>query len=289
MTIDEQASVQAPVVFRYLDARQFLGDYYRYKKATSRAFSYRAFSRKAGLGSPNYLKLFVDGQRNLSAEMAGRFGTAAGLEGSAHTYFVDLVAFTQARTTDDKASAYERLLRFREHRAVHRIDIAYGQYHREWYIPAIRELAFCDDFEANAEWIASRMQPPIRPRQAQQALDLLIELQMLQEDDAGRWRPADTLLTTGPEVKGLHYVQYHRTMIGRALAALDDLPPADRDITSVTIAVPREGIALLKERLSNVRRELLDLSTESPCPERVVQVNLQLFPLTRADPSGDET
>jgi len=281
--VKDEAERTAPVVFRYLDARRFLGDYYRYKKATGRSFSYRAFSRKVGLGSPNYLKLVIDGERNLSPEMAGRFAAAAGLEGTAHTYFVDLVAFTQARTTDEKAGCYERLVRFREHREVFHIDLAYGQYHREWYIPALRELAFCEGFRADPAWIAARMLPPIREDQARTGLELLQELDMLTCDADGRWRPSDPLVSTGPEVKGLHYVQYHRTMIGRALRALDDLPPEERDISSVTLALDADGIARLKERLRRFRRDLLQLSAEEASPHRVVQVNLQLFPLTSVD------
>ena len=45
----------APNVFSYLDARRYLGDYYAFKKASGRGFSYRAFSRRVGLGSPIYL------------------------------------------------------------------------------------------------------------------------------------------------------------------------------------------------------------------------------------------
>jgi len=285
---DETDAPTAPVVFRYLDARRFLGDYYRYKKATSRAFSYRAFSRKVGLGSPNYLKLVIDGERNLTSEMAGRFAAGVGLAGKARTYFVDLVAFTQAKTTDEKAACYERLIRFREHREVHRIDLAYGQYHRDWYIPAIRELAFREDFQHDPAWVARQLLPPIRESQAREALELLEELELLVQGEDGRWRPADALLSTGPEVKGMHYVQYHRTMIGRALAALDELPPADRDISSVTVTLGPDGVQLLKERLRSFRRELLQQSAEETDPRRVLQVNLQLFPLTRGDDGDDE-
>jgi len=99
----------APRVFQYRDARRYLGDYYRYKKATSRGFSYRAFSRRVGLGSPNYLKLVVDGHRNVTPAMARRFGVGCGLAEEELAYFVDLVAYTQARTDAEKASAWERI------------------------------------------------------------------------------------------------------------------------------------------------------------------------------------
>ena len=148
-----------PNVFQYLDAREYLRAYYTFKKETSRAFSYRAFAKRAGLKSPNYLKLVIDGDRNLSGEMAIRFGQALGLTGQRLAYFMDLVAFTQSATTDERAARYERLIRFREHREIHKIDIAFGQYHSRWYIPAIRELAFRPDCKDDPAWIAARLLP----------------------------------------------------------------------------------------------------------------------------------
>ena len=57
-------------VFDYLDYRAFLRDFYARAKATRRGFSFRAFSRKARLGSPNHLKRVMEGDRNLTPERA---------------------------------------------------------------------------------------------------------------------------------------------------------------------------------------------------------------------------
>jgi uncharacterized protein (TIGR02147 family) len=269
----------APNVFAYLDARKYLGDYYAHKKRTAPGFSYRSFGRRAELKSPNYLKLVVDGERNLTPEMAHRFATACGLSGSSLNYFVDLVAFTQARTTDEKSARYDRLLRFREHRSMHRIDIAYGQYHSRWYVPAIRELAFRRDFRPSAAWVGAQLLPPVPEKDVEAALALLIELNLLAEVD-GRLVPTETLVSTGSEVKGLHYVQYHRAMIARAVVALDELPPAQRDISSVTLCLGPGAIPKMKERIRAFRRELLQLSVDEATPVQVLQVNFQLFPLS---------
>lgn len=271
-----------PVVFQYLNARDYLRAYYAFKKATTQTFSYRAFSRKAELKSPNYLKLVIDGERNLTPQMAHRFGTALGLDGQKLAYFLDLVAFTQARTIDERSARYERLIRFREHRRIHHIDIAYGQYHSRWYIPAIRELTFRPDCRSDPAWIAERLLPPIKTSEAAEAVELLLDLELVRDED-GFLRPEETLITTGPEVKGLHYVHYHRMMVQRALHALDHLSSPERDISSVTLCLRDDGIARLKELVRGFRRELLQLSASESSPTQVVQVNLQLFPLTRSD------
>ena len=84
-------------VFAYSDYRAFLRDYYRARKAAGRGFSYRSFSRRAELKSPNYLKLVIDGDRNLSTDMAKRFASACGLQGAEQRHFIELVAHSPER------------------------------------------------------------------------------------------------------------------------------------------------------------------------------------------------
>ena len=66
-------------VFDYLDYRAFLRDFYADMKRTGRGFAFRSFSRRARLVSPNHLKRVMDGDRNLTHEMAERFAVACGL------------------------------------------------------------------------------------------------------------------------------------------------------------------------------------------------------------------
>ena len=108
-------------VFEYLDYRQYLKDFYAAQKAKSSAFSHRSFSRRAGLRSSNYLSLVMKGERDLSSEMAPRFAKACGLVKSEADFFCDLVAYGQAKTTDEKQRWHERLARFRKFRDAHRL------------------------------------------------------------------------------------------------------------------------------------------------------------------------
>ncbi len=270
----------APNVFDYLDFRAFLRDHYLFQKGRGRGFSYRAFSRRAGLRSPNYLKLVIDGERNLSGEMAGRFARACGLEGEAATYFVDLVSFNQASSADDRNAAYERLTTFKRYRRAHRIELAHMAYHSTWYLPAIRELAARTDFDADPAWVAARLRPVIPVAEARRGLEVLFELGLLVKGEDGRVTQGEPLVTTGPQTTSMHIGNYHRTMMQRAAASIDEVPAASRDISSLTLCVGPEGLRRLKDRIARFRRELLELSELDTDPREVVQVNFQLFPLT---------
>jgi uncharacterized protein (TIGR02147 family) len=275
-------------VFEYRDYRAFLRDVYTSRKQTEYGFSYRAFAKRAGSSAPNYLKLVAEGQRNLTAEMAGRFAAALGLNSEAAGYFCDLVAFNQAATAPERERCYQRLQSYRRYRNSFRLDAAHAAYHSEWYIPAIRELAACRGFREDPKWIARRLQPSITARQAQQALGVLEQLGLLVRDGAGRLVQHQAVLSTGDDQPlGHHITTFHRTMLERASDALDGVVREEREIAALTVGLDAARFRQFKERLYELRQELLHLATASGgTPERVVQVNFQMFPLSRVDEDG---
>lgn len=272
-------------VYDYLDYRAYLRDVYLEGK--KRGLSHRSFSKRAGLKSPNYLKRVIDGDRNLSAEMTARFAKALGLDREASEYFTDLVHFTHARTTTERNTYYGKLTGSRRYRKAQALDLAHAAYHSTWYLPAIRELATRNDFVDDPSWIASNLVPQIGKTEAARALETLLELGLLKRDSSGRVKQTDALVSTGPETRGLHIANYHRTMMERAAQAIDIVEPADRDISSLTLCLGEDGLRRTKERIQRFRREILELSTLEDDPVQVIQINFQLFPLSDSRRRGD--
>lgn len=268
-------------IFEYLDYRVFLRDFYAQQKRKSAAFSHRAFSRRAGLRSSNYLSLIIKGERDLSPEMAPRFAKACGLAKSEADFFCDLVLYCQAKTTEEKTRHHERLARFRKFRDAHELDGEQTAYHQHWYIPALRELLSLPGFEADPKWIAAMLEPPISPKQASEALEILSRLGLLVRGPRGKLTQAQPVVTTGPGPLGHQIFVYHHAMLDLAKRALDDLPREERDISSLTLCVSEAALPRLKQRIREFRRELLQLAEDDPEPERVVQLNFQMFPLSR--------
>lgn len=274
-----------PDVFDYLDFRAYLADVYLAKKAGG-AFSYRAFSRRAGLKSPNHLKRVIEGERRLTDEMCPRYAKALGLGDEQRAYFIDLVHFNQAATNGERHEAYQRLSGHRGYRKAHTIDLVHAAYHGSWYIPVIREMVMRADFEEDANWIAKRMLPPIRPNEATKALEVLLTLGMLTRDSDGRLIQGDTVITTGPETSGVHIGVFHRAMLTRAAESMDIVPAAERDISSLTFGISEDGLRRLKGRVQRFRQEIIALATQVDDADRIVQLNMQLFPVTTD--RGDE-
>jgi uncharacterized protein (TIGR02147 family) len=83
----------------------------------------------------------------------------------------------------------------------------------------------------------------------------------------------------------MHIGTYHRAMLKRAAEAIEGVPAARRDLSSLTLRVRESSIPQLKSRLARFRRELLELEACETDGDQVLQLNLQLFPLTSAEQS----
>jgi uncharacterized protein (TIGR02147 family) len=268
-----------PDVFAYLDYRGYLRALYANRKR--RGASYRSFARRAGLRSPNYLKLVIDGERNLSAAMAERFADACDLAGDARRYFVQLVAFNQARSSEARARAHAALRRMRGPSRFAALDAALDAYHSLWYLPAIRELVASPHFREDPRWLARQLLPPISTAQARRSLAVLLQLGLVVRDERGKLRQARTTVTTGPEVRSRQLKSFHRTMMDHAKSSIERIAAAERDISSLTLCLGEHGLALVKKSIQRFRQELLEVSELEQDGRQIVQLNFQLFPLTR--------
>ena len=276
-----------PDVFAYLDYRGYLRAFYDCRKR--RGASYRSFARRAGLGSPNYLKLVIDGDRNLSARMAEQFAKACDLTPERRRYFLLLVTFNQARSSEARARAHSALRRLRGPSRFAALDAALDAYHSLWYLPAIRELVASPRFSEDPRWLARQLLPPISTAEARRSLALLLELGLIVRDAEGTLRQATLTVTTGPEARSRQLKRFHRTMMDQAKSSIERIAPAERDISGLTLCLGEHGLALVKKSIQRFRQELLELAELEADGCQVVQLNFQLFPLTRAvqprDPS----
>lgn len=271
---------RAPVdVFRYQDYRAFLAAFYALKKKTS-GLSYRRFSATVGLGAPNYLKLVIDGKRNLSSNMAARFAKACKLQGESAEYFCLLVDFNQAQTDEERNSRQEQLVRFSRYRQAQPIELAQLDYHSTWYIPVIRELVACPGFVGEPARIARTLRPEVSDKQAEHALEVLERLGFLERDATGRFCQTSRAVSTGDQASGLHIRNYHAEMMKRATAAMELIPAPERAISSLTLGVSPALFEEVVRRVNELRDELIRLCDAELAPSKVVQLNLQLFPVS---------
>ncbi|MBI2340072.1 MAG: TIGR02147 family protein [Deltaproteobacteria bacterium] len=268
-------------LFDYLDYRRFLKDWYHRAKKTG-TLSFRVFSQRAGFGSPSFLKLVMDGERNLTEKSLAKFVMGLKLNRQEQEFFRNLVFFNQAETPKEKDFYYHNLLRSKKFSQLKPIEKDNYEYYSTWYHPVIRELVISKDFDGSPEWLAGRVYPPITKLQAEKSVELLEKLGFLEQTSAGRFRQAHALVSTGPEVKSFVVHNYHKQLLDLTKEVLEKLPLENRDVSAITLGIVRERVPQLKKEIQEFRQRVMKLVSVDMEPEEVFQLNIQFFPLTRS-------
>jgi len=266
--------------YDYLDYRRFLSDWFDAKKATNPRFSHRLFARRCGIKNPSLLHHVIERRRNLTTQTTAAFVKGLGLRAGEASFFEQLVALDQAKQPEVRSRAWEQISATRRFREARRIEHDAFEYLSSWALPAIRELAQRSDFRAEPAWIAAQLRPRITPAEARKALEVLTRLGLLVERD-GRLSPSDASVATAPEVSRLAVESYYADVIARAGEAIERFPSHERHLISITMGVPESLVPVLKEEANRFLERMMHLCDASPLDsDRVMQMNLQLFPLT---------
>ena len=268
-------------ILNYTDYRQFLKDYYQVQKRVDPDFSLRYFAKKAKFPSHGLLKYLMDGKRNLSKKTLVKLSVALDFSKEQSEYFENLVFFNQGATLEDKQFYYNRLLLSSPQSSFKKLEASQLQIFRKWHTIAIREMLNLREFRNSPAWIAGRLLPKIDSREVEESLQLLVASGLIKRTANG-YKAVDPDITTNDEVKSFLIKSYHSQMLKMAAWAQDKVSGKERDISSVCFAIKESELPNLKKQIQLMRKELRNFAAEDGEGDRIVQVNLQMFPLTRS-------
>jgi uncharacterized protein (TIGR02147 family) len=272
-----------PSPYDYLDYRRYLSEWFKAKKVANARFSHRLFARLAGQKNPSLLHHVIEGRRNLTAQTTESFIQGLSLRAGEARFFRLLVELDQARDVEARNQAWEQISATRRFREARPIDRGSVEYLSNWALPAIRELARRADFRDDPAWIADQLRPRITAAEARQAVQTLRDLQLLVEDDDGALVAAEASVATPPEVTRMAVLNYHRGMLERASESIERFPGTERHLLAITVGMPEALLPVLKAEANAFMQRMMDLCDASTDDtDRIMQLNLQLFPLTTA-------
>ncbi len=276
-------------LFEYTDYRQYLKDFYADKKENTAYFSFRYFSNKAGFGSPSFLKFIMDGERNLSSDGVEKFVVALGLSQRRAAYFRLLVRFNQEKEEKAKNKYFRDLIALTPGALPKNVDKSQYEFYSQWYYSGIRELVTLPGFKEDPAWIATALHPNIKPKEARNALELLLTLGFLKRNKSGKLIQADPVITTGREVSGLSIRNFHRQMISLAGESIESVAPSKREVSGMTLCLSEKMIQEIKDRVSAFQDDLLESVSKDETPsEHIYQLNFQFFPICSTSVNGSK-
>lgn len=283
----------APTVFNFVNYREYLKAFFAYKKSKATSYSFTTFALQAGLGASmrGYPKMVMEGVRNLSPHSIRSFSDALSLEPREAMYFENLVYFNQSKSGRDKDHYFQRLSISAEGSESDAFRVLRSQYtfFSHWYLVAVRELVALPTFKEDSAWIASQLRGKITRTQAQEAMEHLSRLGLIQKNEKGCWCQTHPIVNTTEDTFTLVIHKFYLEMIDRAREALKEDPYDQRHCQSVTLSMDTAKLPDLVQAISNFRSQVLrDFGTSCETPNSVVQLNLQLFQFTPLQPHSQE-
>ncbi|RYZ92364.1 MAG: TIGR02147 family protein [Proteobacteria bacterium] len=148
----------------------------------------------------------------------------------------------------------------------------------DWYHYAILELTFVSGFKAEPKWIARKLS--ITVQEAKSAVERLLRLELLIEENGSLLKSAKHL-TNQSNVDTSHaHRELQRQIIEKALAAIEEAKPEEKDITSMTMAIDERNLPKARELTRKYRRELCALLEDGE-QSRVYHLAIQLYPVSK--------
>ena len=267
-------------VFEYIDYRLFLKEFYETRKKEYSYFSLRYMSNRVGMDPGNIVKLF-QGKRHLSNRLLDSFINLCKFNSKESKYFRTLVRFSKAKKENEIKRLYEELLSLKD---IHPLKLRAAQYefYNKWYYTAIAALLNFFEFKGNFKDLAGQLTPPITIKQAKEGIGLLKKLNIIKKDDCGIYVLTNNFLTTGDEWRSIAIRKFQEETTRLALESFKNHSPSTRKMSTLSISINEEDLNLIDDLTKEYRKSILKIVDETEAPNRVYQLNIQLFPLSKA-------
>jgi uncharacterized protein (TIGR02147 family) len=269
----------------YLEYRDYLHDYYTSRKKVNSHFSLRYFGSKISIDPSHLVKIFQQ-QRHIGNSSIEKIIDHCRLTGTDAEYFAGLVRFNKAKSDRDSKMYYEKLLALKGVSS-RSLDKHQYEYYTQWYHSAILTLLDFYPFTNDYAALAAKLSPSITESKARKSVALLHKLGLIRKRDnsidrnGGIWELTHKLITTGDHCRSIAVKSFQEATIQLAKESLERHPPEKRNISTVTITVAEKNIDSVNEIIKQARENILKLAYDETQPDKVYQLNIQLFPLTQ--------
>jgi uncharacterized protein (TIGR02147 family) len=265
-------------VYSYTDYREFLKDGLSGKRGRNGSFSTRAAAAYLGLGSGT-LSRIISGARDIGPALLPRIIDFLGLKAREAEYFSLLVRFNKTANPGKKRQCYEKIMRMRGE-SRRKIPEEQFSVFDKWYNLTLHQLFRIVPDCVDSEKLCALLDPPVSAAKTRKAIDMLERTGLIGKNERGGYTPAEPSMTTGETWRGMAIHGFQRTAARMAVDAIDRFPKQERDFSTLTVCLSHEKMAAIREIIRKARDEILAIEENEKAPERVYQINFQVFPLS---------
>lgn len=282
--------ISAPDLSLYMDYRKFLLDYYDYRRTLSkrdiRPYNYSVFSAAADIKSPNYMKMIIDGKRNLSKDMVLKFARALALNKDQTDEFEILVRFNQDTDPAERNFHLRELTKIRVENQLKSGEIDKKAWEKipNWVAWILYAMIDQRNVRFKADELKSLLRGKATVNEINEALDQLERAgEIVRDPQTGLISKAHTLIDSPDDIPVALVRKLQAQLMYLGLESLYQDQATEREFGSLTLSLTKEEFEQIKFQLRKMRKEIHkdnSIKRMTTKGERVYQLNLQLFPVT---------
>lgn len=287
LVMNNSESSEAPSVFEYDDYRRFLSDFFAYKKASQKDYSFAVFASKANLASRSHVKKIIDGDRPLSSENIPKFCAALNLTGDESIFFEALVKFNLCKDTDSKRHYYEQLRASSRKVKCEWVDLSdrHLELFKNWYVIPVLEVFDLELEDYSLGGISKIFGSKISPKEVGHALTVLEDLGFIKRDSnekSGYAKTTPSVRRYNNDIVETGIIDYHKSVFEYVSKQIEIENRNERYLKTLTVAIARNRLQEFFDRvdefIGSMNREF---STDQGKKESVVQMSCQIMKLTK--------
>jgi uncharacterized protein (TIGR02147 family) len=280
-----------PVLSTYTDYRRYLHDFYNFKRIQTadsvRPYAYADFAAAANIKSPNYLKLIIDGRRNLSTAMMAKFSKALGHSKAEATEFAALVKYSQAKTPAERNQHLKVLADIRVEKQIKEGQLLSTDFEKvlSWVTWVLHAMIDQKNVRFDVETLRNLMRNKATEEEIKTSLQGLVERGEVQIEPDGKAKKSREVMSGRENVPVELIRKLQAELIYLGLESLFQDRPQDREFGAMTTALTEDEFDQLKFELRQLRKKWsknFSVNRHQSKGDRVFQLNIQLFPITKA-------
>jgi uncharacterized protein (TIGR02147 family) len=280
-------SAERPNIYAYHSLHEFLNDTIKYLTEKNHKFSLRRLAIKSGVNHGQISRL-LNRHATITEKVLEKLLPELELNQEESSFLFALRSLSESKTQEDRVKAFKKILRFRNFKTLNQQNLIEHEYLSNWYYPVIRELAKLPEFKLNARWIRSQLQKKITVSEAQLAINFLVNHGYLDLDYKGRVKVTKTQITCASGIYRLAASEYHEQLLKLANESIYDVERDLREISSHTLAMPKDKIVEVRNIIRNAIQQIRDLDMEDGERDSVYQISLLAFPVAQVKKAGGQ-
>jgi uncharacterized protein (TIGR02147 family) len=223
-----------------------------------------------------------------SRHVAG-FIKALELKGDEQEYFTLLVAKEKEKKPEDKVAISEKLAKIRTVNLSTILENRTMEYYASWRYPVIREYLLCKNTPTLPKEIANALiNLKLSTAEVTQALGKLVKWKMAHCDETtGKYSALGNNSISYQDMPHSVVNDVKRTLIEASIHAMEEMPKEQRHISMTIKGISEKTYSLFCEKIDELRREILMHEDTRNDVDKIIALNIQLFPISKINRSSD--